>query len=59
MLTNLNTFCVHLIVFVWPGPVQTGVTLLADEEVWEVDFFELELDGFDELSSDKLGCLTP
>ena len=48
MLTNLYTFCVHLIVFVWPGPVQPGVTLLADEEVWEVDLFELELDGFDE-----------
>ena len=59
MMTNLYTFCIHLIVFVGPGPVQTGISLFADEKVWKVDLFELEFDGFDELSSYKFCCLTP
>ena len=52
---SLNTFCVHLVEFIWSRPVQTGITFLADEQVGEVDLFEFQLDWIDELLRDFCG----
>lgn len=52
--THLDSLGVHLVPLVWLRPVEPSVSFLTDEEVREVDFFELEFDGCDELSGDKL-----
>ena len=52
--TYLDTFRVHLVVLLRLGPVQSSVSLLADEEVREVNLLELELDRLDELGRDVL-----
>lgn len=46
--THLDTLRVHLIILVGLGPVQSGVPLLADQQIREVDLLEFQLDWFDE-----------
>ena len=58
-ITHLQTLGVHLIPFLWPGPVQTRVSLLIDEEVREVYLFEFKLDGPDELFRNEISSLGP
>ena len=43
---HLNSLRVHLVILFGPCPIQPSVPLFIDEKVWEVDFFELEFDGF-------------
>jgi hypothetical protein len=46
--TNLDSLGVHFVVLIRPRPVEPSVSLLVDEEIGEIDFLELELDGLDE-----------
>lgn len=55
--TYLDTLRVHLVVFLRLSPVETGITLLTDQQVRKVYFLEFKLDGFDELLRDEVGCL--
>jgi len=33
----LNAFTIHLVMYVRPCEVQSGITLLVDEKVWKID----------------------
>ena len=57
--THLDTLCIHLIILLRAGPVQARVSLLADEQVREVDLLELELDRLDKFCRDEVRGLTP
>lgn len=50
--THLDTLGIHLVPLVRFGPIQPSITLLANEQVREVDFLEFKLDGLDELFRD-------
>lgn len=52
--TNLNTLCIHLIILLWSSPIQSGISLFADEEIREIHFLEFQLDGLDKLRSYQL-----
>jgi hypothetical protein len=53
---HLDSLGIHLVPLLGLGPVESGVTLLGDEEIGEVDLLELELDGLDEFGRDVLSC---
>ena len=57
MQTYLDTLGVHLVVLVRSCPVQTSVTLFANEQVGVVHLLEFKLDWLDELLCDELGRL--
>jgi hypothetical protein len=59
MMTNLNPLRIHLVPFVWLGPVKSCVPLLADEKIRVVNFFELEFDRSDEFCRYKVRCIRP
>ena len=56
---GFDAFAVHLVVFLRPGEVEAGVTLLVDQQVGMINLLELELDGLDELLRDEVGRLLP
>ena len=56
--TYFDTLRVHLVILLWSRPIQTSIPFLADEQVREVDFLELEFDWFNELCGNKLRRLT-
>ena len=56
---NLDAFSVHLIILFGFRPVQAGVTFLADEEVGEVHFLELQFDWLNEFGRNEFGRLGP
>ena len=53
----LDSFAIHLVVFVRSSEVETGVSLLVDQQVRMVNFLELELDRLDELLGHVRGGL--
>lgn len=55
--THLNTFGIHLIIFFWLGPVKARVSFLANQQIWEVNFLELQFDWFNEFHSHEIGSL--
>ena len=46
--SHLDTLRVHLVVLLGPCPVQAGISLLADKQIWEVNFLEFQFDRIDE-----------
>lgn len=54
---HLDTLGVHFVVFIGLCPIQSSVTLLADEEVGEVHLFEFQFDGLLELGGHQFSCL--
>ena len=34
---RLDSLAVHLVVHIWLGEVQTSITLLVDQQVWEIN----------------------
>lgn len=52
---HLNSLCVHFVIFLCFRPIESCVSLFADKQIREVDFFKLEIDWLDKFGCDE-GC---
>lgn len=57
LMFYLDTLGVHLIMPLWPGPIEARVTLFTDKEIWIINLLKLELDRFDEFCCDEVRSL--
>ncbi len=55
---SFNPLRVHFVVLFRFRPVESGIALLANQQVGEVDLLEFELDGLDEFSRHQIGSLS-